>query len=182
MNKSLFFIYTLLISHIFCESLVIEKKFLPPKSADIYRYVSFEVPDNIRETQVSYEYDRQKHTVDVGIFDSNGLGKEGFRGWSGGSKSEFIIAENHATASYLPGPLYKGKWHVIFGLYKVTPTRVDITIKIDFKLMPTNPSPNPRSQWNPNRVLEDNARWYKGDLHMHTNHSDGKQTIEELVT
>ncbi|BBM87166.1 CehA/McbA family metallohydrolase [Candidatus Uabimicrobium amorphum] len=181
MDKLMLFFCILLSTQIFSESLVIEKKFFPPKSTDIYRYVPFDVPDDVVEIKVSYSYDRKKHTVDIGIFDSNGIGKKGFRGWSGGSKSEFIIAEHNATAAYLPGPIYSGTWQVILGLYQVEPSGVDIKIEVEFRTSSANSFAGPRFLWNADQVLESNTRWYKGDLHMHTNHSDGKQTIEDLV-
>ena len=44
------------------------------------------------------------------------LGNEkGFRGWSGGARSEFTISRSGATPGYIPGEIEPGDWNIIFG-------------------------------------------------------------------
>ena len=66
-----------------------------------YKEVPFNVPAGVKRITVSVSYDRENRTVvDLGIFDP-----DRFRGWSGGNKATFSLAETDATPSYLPGPL-----------------------------------------------------------------------------
>jgi PHP domain len=98
-----------------------------------------------------------------------------------------------------------GKWRIILGVYQVAPAGVDVSYRIDIetelsrlqRLTPARqtsrspvsspvgpsiegntPSPSARKT----KGLVPGARWWSGDLHMHTVHSDGDWTIEELVS
>ncbi|MFE2438887.1 hypothetical protein ACFXA8_30085, partial [Streptomyces sp. NPDC059409] len=85
---------------------------LPPGSPD-FVYVPVEVPRGVREIHVAYTYDRpavpagtQGNALDIGLFDERGtdLGGRGFRGWSGGARTEFFVRADDATPGYVPGP------------------------------------------------------------------------------
>src|SRR6267142_1886551 len=67
----------------------------PPGPKDSrYFYVPFDVPRNAVRINVSYQYDRagDSNTIDIGLFDARSTGSDtdlrGFRGWSGGRRSE----------------------------------------------------------------------------------------------
>ncbi|MGR8009993.1 AfsR/SARP family transcriptional regulator [Streptomyces hypolithicus] len=86
---------------------------LPPGSPD-YVYLPVEVPRGVREIAVAYTYEKppvpagaQGNALDIGIFDERGtaLGGRGFRGWSGGARTEFFLRSDDATPGYLPGPV-----------------------------------------------------------------------------
>lgn len=83
-----------------------------PVGAPDYVYLPVEVPPGVREIAVSYTYDRPTtppgtagNACDIGIFDERGteLGGRGFRGWSGGARTEFFLRADDATPGYLPG-------------------------------------------------------------------------------
>src|SRR5690349_7269359 len=102
---------------------------LPTGSPD-FVYVPVEVPSGVREIKVSYTYDRPSvpagtagNALDIGIFDERGteLGGPGFRGWSGGARSEFFLRADDATPGYLPGRVRAGTWHIALGPYTVAP-------------------------------------------------------------
>ncbi len=89
---------------------------LPTGSPD-FVYVPVEVPSGVRELHVSYTYDRPAvpagtagNALDIGLFDERGteLGGRGFRGWSGGARTEFFVRADDATPGYLPGPVRPG--------------------------------------------------------------------------
>lgn len=74
-------------------------------------YLPVEVPDGVREIAVSYSYDKPVvppgtpgNSCDIGIFDERGteLGSRGFRGWSGGFRTEFAISRSAATPATCP--------------------------------------------------------------------------------
>src|SRR5215207_4924038 len=103
-----------------------------------YVYVPFEVPRGAARVHVSYEYarEREANTLDLGVFDSRpdgpgpSVSARGFRGWSGGRRSEFSITRGEATPGYLAGELPAGRWRVVLGLYKVAPAGVDVKVRV----------------------------------------------------
>ncbi|MFL6332527.1 MAG: CehA/McbA family metallohydrolase [Pyrinomonadaceae bacterium] len=150
-----------------------------------YVYVPFEVPRGAARINVSYEYAREggANTIDLGLFDARG-----FRGWSGGRRSEFFITRAEATPGYLPGALPAGRWRVVLGLYKVAPAGVDVKVKISIETGEAGPgrrAPTPRTTRRTTSLRREAAgaqpRWFAGDLHMHTVHSDGDWTVPRLA-
>lgn len=185
----------------------------PPGANDSrYAYIPFDVPAHALRVSISYEYDRAKgaNTIDIGLFDARSTSSDtdprGFRGWSGGRRSEFFVSRAEATPGYLPGAMPAGTWRIILGLYRVAPAGVDVSFKIDIETeenrspsstleqRKTNPadagapvtpvaqSSTPRPSSLEHKVAGHGARWWSGDLHMHTVHSDGTWTIAELIS
>jgi hypothetical protein len=154
-----------------------------------YVYVPFDVPRGAVRVHVSYDYARAggANTLDLGVFDARG-----FRGWSGGRRSEFFISRAEATPGYLPGALPAGRWRVVLGLYKVAPAGVDVKVKIVVetgenkragRASATRPTASTsRSLMSSERKSAGtHVRWFAGDLHMHTVHSDGDWTVQGLA-
>ena len=117
----------------------------PPGPNDSrYSYVPFDVPANAVRISISYQYDRADgaNTIDIGLFDARSTGSDtdprGFRGWSGGRRSEFFISREEATPGYMRGDLPAGKWRIILGLYRVAPKGVDVSFKIDIETKANN--------------------------------------------
>lgn len=132
-----------------------------------YVQVPFNMPANIERLTVSFHYTgKEDHaTLDLGINDPNR-----FRGWSGGNKSTFTIGLSDATPSYLPGPLPHGQWHLIVGAANIRPHKsATYTAEIYF----TKKGEAGGTESFTDHPLSTQARWYRGDLHMHTAHSDG---------
>ncbi|UTO63673.1 CehA/McbA family metallohydrolase [Streptomyces rapamycinicus] len=168
-----------------------------PTGAPDFVYVPVEVPRGVREIAVSYSYDKptvpagtQGNACDIGIFDERGteLGGRGFRGWSGGARTEFAISAEEATPGYLAGPVKAGTWHVVLGPYTVAPQGLDykVTVTMRYGAPGTTPkqgAPPGRSlgAFPPQRAKGRGRAWYRGDSHLHTVHSDGKRTPAELV-
>jgi predicted metal-dependent phosphoesterase TrpH len=177
----------------------------PNASASRYAYVPFDVPLRAVRISISYQYNRAggANTIDIGLFDVRSSGSDsdqrGFRGWSGGRRSEFFVSHDEATPGYLQGEILQGTWRIILGLYRVAPAGVDVGFKISItteenglqstaSLGPKtassdiiNPSnARPTSSFPPIAARPD-LHWWGGDLHMHTIHSDGDWTIAELL-
>jgi hypothetical protein len=155
----------------------------PLKSgAGRYVYVPFDVPRGASRVRVSYDYARERgaNTIDIGLFDARG-----FRGWSGGRRSEFFVAAGEATPGYLAGALTAGRWRVVLGLYKVAAAGVDVRVTIAIETggaVPVRRAPAPRHLTSySSDGLAAKARWFAGDLHMHTVHSDGDWTVQGLA-
>jgi hypothetical protein len=185
----------------------------PPGANDSrYAYVPFDVPSRAVRISISYQYERANgaNTIDIGLFDARSTGSDtdprGFRGWSGGRRSEFFVSRDEATPGYLPGAMPAGTWRIILGLYQVAPAGVDVSLKIQIETK-SKRSPRPTSVLGKTDVSTNNSstvtaaqsnalidsslhrvrarqavRWWSGDLHMHTVHSDGDWTIAELIS
>jgi len=184
----------------------------PPGANDSrYFYIPFDVPAHAARISITYQYDRADgtNTIDIGLFDARSTGSDtdprGFRGWSGGRRSELLISREEATPGYLPGKLPAGTWRIILGLYKVAPAGVDVSFKIRIETeekRSSSPPPAPRKTGlssagvttasvaergtrrtsSPHKVAGRGSRWWRGDLHMHTVHSDGDWTVAELIS
>ncbi|MFL6429120.1 MAG: CehA/McbA family metallohydrolase [Acidobacteriaceae bacterium] len=144
---------------------------IAPEQADSYVLAPFEVPSGIKRLDVSFTYTgkEDKTTLDLGLLDP-----ERFRGWSGGNKHAFSVGIADATPSYLPGPLPPGTWKLLIGVaylgeghtsnYQAHVHFVK-TMDVDITGFATSP-------------IATSERWYRGDLHMHTAHSDGSCTSQ----
>jgi PHP domain len=79
------------------------------------RYLPVEVAPGTAALRVTLSYPRDGGAVlDLGCF-----GPSGFRGWSGGARSSFVISAVGATPGYLAGEVVAGLWQVAIGLYRV---------------------------------------------------------------
>ncbi|MBF6600916.1 MAG: PHP domain-containing protein [Dehalococcoidia bacterium] len=166
-----------------------------------YVYLPFQLPPGARRLAVNYHYDNQVtgaqettagNNIDVGIFDVRGADflTGGFRGWSGGARSSFFVEPRAATPGYIRGPLQPGEWTLIFGCSKIEDPAVHYRVHIDVDLdvlsapaddraeVPTPGAPNERSLPG---AADGRGRWYRGDLHAHSEHSDGANTVDEIV-
>ncbi|GAA0951776.1 CehA/McbA family metallohydrolase [Nonomuraea longicatena] len=145
----------------------------------ILREVPFEVPAGSGTVTVRLGYDRSLGVIDLGCGSPSG-----FRGWSGGARDEFTITGEWATPGYLPGEPEPGVWHVWLRLHRVPPQGLDFTLEIDHApRTPPEPANPPVGERPPRRDVPgiDGMRWFAGDFHSHTVHSDGLLTIDELA-
>jgi hypothetical protein len=123
-----------------------------------YREVPFQVPAGTERIAIDLSYTaRDQHTtIDLGLFDP-----ERFRGWGGGKQGLVTLSETDATPSYLPGPIRPGQWKLLLGIPNIrVGVRSEFTAKIYFGQKAAVP-------------LRAGTGWYRGDLHLHTAHSDG---------
>jgi predicted metal-dependent phosphoesterase TrpH len=161
-----------------------------PSISDWY-YLPVEVPRGVNQIDVVYSYDRpavpsgiRGNACDIGMFGPEGIAlgnQRGFRGWSGGFRTSFSISASQATPGYIPGPITPGTWHVILGPYTVAPQGLNYQVQITLTFGPqgTPFTPNPAPTTAPAR--QRGRAWYRGDCHLHTVHSDGKRTPQQLV-
>jgi hypothetical protein len=152
-------------------------------------YLPLVIPAGVNRITVSYGYDRPAppagqagNALDIGVFDENGIelgSARGFRGWSGGFRTEFTISASDATPGYLPGPIGAGTWHVIVGPYTVAPQGLNWTVTVTLEFGPDGPAFVPRHA--PRRAAGRGRAWYRGDMHLHTVHSDGRRTPADVA-
>jgi hypothetical protein len=159
----------------------------------IYRwaYLPFDVPPGVQRIRVSTSHEDfsvgvARNVLDLGIFGSAGydLGNAtGFRGWSGGARDGFVIASNYATPGYLAGPIEPGTWAVALGPVVLSPWgmawEAHVTMEREERSEPLAEC-EPVVAFRPPPSVS-GARWYRGDLHLHTVHSDGQRDPDEMA-
>jgi hypothetical protein len=126
--------------------------------------IPFTVPANVHRVSVdlSYTGKEQKTALNLGVADP-----VRFRGTSGGNKSHFTISETDSTPSYLPGAILPGTWNLLISVPNIRATEIS---KYHVEIRFNNPAEEYGFTLHP---LAEGKRWYHGDLHMHTAHSDG---------
>ena len=122
-----------------------------------YYTVPFSVPEGVRSLTVRYSYPRQGNTIDLGLEDGQGQ----FLGWSGSSREAVTVGEFDATPGYLMEPVLPGTWHILVGAYHVQACGVPVRYEITFDA--------------------GGPRWLVGDLHVHSDASDGQHNIPTLA-
>jgi hypothetical protein len=143
---------------------------IPDTAFRTYRLLPFEVPEGVKAIEVHFDYTGReaRTTIDVGLLGPGETFDQSFRGWSGGNKRAFIVSKADATPSYLAGPVTVGKWQLLLGVPNIRKGQISqFTAEVYFQRegtseLPTQPKP-----------LRAEAGWYRGDLHMHSSHSDG---------
>jgi hypothetical protein len=151
-------------------------------------YLPVEVPCGVNQISVSYTYDKPAvpagtpgNSCDIGIFDERGtaLGGKGFRGWSGGFRTSFVINSNDTTPGYLPGPINAGTWHIVLGPYQVAPQGMNYQVTVTLQYGAPGPAFVPN--YPPARAKGRGRAWYRGDSHLHTVYSDGRRLPSEVA-
>lgn len=124
----------------------------------------FMVPAGVTTLAVRFDYDgkAERTVIDLGIDDPHG-----FRGWSGGNKTYFEVGRLQATPSYLPGPLDPGRWHLVLSVPNIRPDSV-ARYRAEVWFLGIGEGARVPT------VLRSQPGWYRGDLHMHTGHSDAR--------
>ncbi|OUJ74830.1 CehA/McbA family metallohydrolase [Hymenobacter crusticola] len=165
------------------QSLTITKKgHIPADSLFKLVYVPIDVPAGTAALRVKETYSQQgKNVLNLGIYGPEGhaLGNTaGFRGWSGGAKTEFFLNAQEASTGYIPGKIKPGTWYILIYPSTILPAGIDWELAVS--LVPGADKPPYQPQFAP-AAVNNRPGWYRGDLHMHTLHSDGKRTQQELV-
>jgi PHP domain len=160
--------------------------------ASQWQYLPVEVPPGTGALRVTLSYPRDA----AAVLDLGCLAPAGFRGWSGGARDSFVVAELGATPGYLAGPVTAGLWQVVIGLHLVPASGLPFTVTAEplsagsaslggqlagWLSVPDSP-PVPVSR-PARRALpaEAGLTWLAGDLHAHTFHSDGVMSVAELA-
>jgi hypothetical protein len=156
---------------------------------DQWAYVPFQVPAGVQRIEVSTSHDQfsllgiGRNVLDLGIFGPAGyeLGNAaGFRGWSGGARAGFTLSAINATPGYLAGPIDPGQWTLALGPVVLNPLGMDWQAQIVLT-RGVQPSLRDVPAARPAVRRRRQAGWYRGDLHTHTVHSDGRRRIEEMA-
>jgi len=176
--------------------IVIERHIDPEERArHEFLLLPFQVPEGAGALQVSIEVSQaiapdkagwqEGNIIDVGLFDPRGSAfpdGEGFRGWSGATRYAFTVGSAEAAPGYLAGPIYPGTWQLLLGLHQLAAGGCDVRAMI-------RPRPAPEEQSSPvalpcpfeTRAVASGGGWLRGDLHCHSDHSDGTAPLPDLL-
>lgn len=158
---------------------------LDQQATDRYLKVPFDVSGSAG-VEVTLAYQDHEAVIDLGC-----EGPLAFRGWSGGARKRFAITEGRATPGYVPGALEDGTWNVLLGLHQLPQEGVDVELTIvthtdpreaNVEADPPAPPPvaNSRAS-NRNLPAASGLKWFAGDFHSHSLHSDGALSLSELA-
>ncbi|MCL6429318.1 MAG: CehA/McbA family metallohydrolase [Anaerolineae bacterium] len=154
-----------------------------------YFLLPFEVPPGTTWLRLDfyYEPERVPHPKEVAnllclsLFDP-----QGFRGarHSFGTHKVVEIGPSAVTPGFLPGPLPAGRWMLEVDTFMVLPgTPVSYRAEVRFGSDPERAGADavPSTVWRRQPPLRREPGWYRGDLHTHTIHSDGDETVAGLL-
>lgn len=151
------------------------------RAESLYRHLEFEVPEGAPGVLVELHYDKTATAaLDVGLSDPNG-----FRGWSGSARKRVAIGPSRATPGYVRGDVVAGTWAVELGLHRVPPAGLPYEITVSF-VDGTEPEAAPPSEDSVSVMRERlpapvGFEWLAGDLHVHSEHSDGTETVAAVA-
>jgi hypothetical protein len=104
-----------------------------------------------------YKPHKMVNVADLGLMDADGR----FIGWSGSARSSVFVGPYASTQGYSMVPLKPGMWKIIIGAYRIPDEGLDVHYEISY--------------------TEAKARWFAGDLHIHSSASDGEHDIFSLT-
>jgi len=161
-----------------------------------YVIVPFDVPAGSTRVRVKICYDQPdvaiavpgvvsvKNTLDLGVYQPLApgdtlYGEKEFRGWGGSSRPNVLITpEVSTTVGFLPGAIPAGRWAAEIGVAAVsTPTEGDLDSSVAWRLefYSASLASDVDDPWQPaaydTTPANPNAGWYKGDMHVHAEHS-----------
>ena len=154
-----------------------------------YVMVGFDVPEGATRVRVKICYDQPptplssqiKHTLDLGLYEasSDGMHDENeFRGWGGSSRPNVLITPEEATVGFMPGAIPAGEWAAEIGVAAVAGAEEgdpDGSVAWRLEIFTDSRASDLDAPWQPTPYDETVTRpepgWYKGDLHVHAEHS-----------
>jgi hypothetical protein len=144
------------------------------------RIHTFQVPPDAKTLCLTFEVDPRRvgpYGQAIGVFLHDPLG---LRGTPGRSTPPACLGSWGATPGMVPGPLPAGTWKAEVNLnYVLKGPPCTYHLRIWLEEDPAQQvAPAPRAL--PLAVSGTGPAWYAGDLHMHTHHSDGRWSVQEL--
>lgn len=141
-----------------------------------FAFVSFEVPEGTAEIEIVHTSSGDS-VLDWGL-----LGPDGStRGWGGGNSENVVVNDQAASRSYLPG-LPSGAYQIAIGKARLLESPAAYELSVELRETATLERRQDRGGWEPPAALETTARWYAGDLHVHSVQSgDARATLDQIA-
>ncbi|MDI7276622.1 MAG: CehA/McbA family metallohydrolase [Anaerolineae bacterium] len=163
---------------------------LSPKDCKRYLLLPFDVPPGTTRLRLDFQYEpkRVAWPKDIGnLLCLSLLDPHGFRGaqHSEGNRKVVEIGPSAATPGFVPGPLPAGRWTLEVDVFLVLPGE-PVNYRAEVRLASEAPGREASREvvtgaWRPQPPLRRQPGWYRGDLHTHTVHSDGSQTVAQFL-
>ena len=150
----------------------------------------FAVPEGATELRLTFDYEPERgpsglNALHLTLFDARGFRGAGHRrGDVHDSVVTHIVelSKAHATPGYCAGALPTGEWSVVIDSHMiVADAPVTYEIVIDISCGPPDRIVEAEAGEVTARPASRGAGWYRGDLHGHTVHSDGRWQIADLL-
>ena len=148
-----------------------------------YRGHGFSVPDGASALRITFAYDPGQpfpHSLlTLSLFDPHGFRGAGHR-YS--PRQTIELGPNEATPGFVAGALPAGEWSVEVDVHSVI-ARLDGAPNGYELLVETIPESHARSAAppSPRTPASRGPGWYRGELHLHTTHSDGQWSPAEMA-
>lgn len=155
-------------------------------SRDCKRHIphAFVVPPGAGRLEIDFAFAPHKVSGMLNLLTLTLFGPDGCRGAGHrhGSRHEVHLSAGAATPGYVVGPLPPGEWTVQIDTHMImpgAPVAYSLEVRASLDAAP-NEGPVPRvvSQAG---LPAGGPGWFRGDLHCHTVHSDGRRTAAGLV-
>ena len=148
-----------------------------------YRRHLFAVPPGTRALEIAFSYDpggELPHSLlTLTVLDPRGFRGAGHRY---APRQTVRLSEGGATPGFLAGPIPAGEWtlevdiHCVIGRPDGVPNRYALTVTAapsDGRAAAAAPRPA--------EPIVRGRRWYRGELHLHSTHSDGAWTPADIA-
>jgi hypothetical protein len=161
---------------------------------DRHQHLRFEidVPERTAELRIRFRWEpadmgseHEANALSVSLYDP-----AGFRGVAARSDQEIVVGEEAAAPGFVAGPLPPGIWSIVVSTAEILNDGGE-TGYLEYRLEASAITADARGEARraapaaaaTTRRSPDTARprWYRGDLHSHTVHSDGSMTVDDRV-
>lgn len=151
-----------------------------------YRPHPFVVPSGTKALRIDFRYDRggeDPHSLmTLQLF-----GPAGFRGAAHrfAPRQTAWIGEDRATPGFVPGSIQEGEWMIEVDVHCVIappdgrPNAYSLQVEAVDDVDETVTVARPAAAPAPSRI--EGRRWLRGELHLHSEHSDGRWTTGEMA-
>ena len=148
----------------------------------------FDVPEGVGALRLRLQYSPSNvgeitNLITLGLYDPHGFRGNAHRSPPDG---QVVLSPVLTTPGFLPGKVVAGQWLAQLAGQVVMPSDPPCAYSLDIDLLPAaegrraNRAETPAAPPPPPAAAA-KAGWYRGELHSHTIHSDGKLTVQELL-
>ena len=145
-----------------------------------YRRHAFTVPPGTRALEIAFWYDPGQELphslLTLSLFDPRGFRGAGHRY---APRQTVRLDPAGATPGFLAGPIPAGEWMLEVDVHCVIPrpdgaaNRYEVVVSASAPADGEAPAVAPR----PAEPIARGRRWYRGELHLHSTHSDGAGAV-----
>ncbi|MFH1740535.1 MAG: CehA/McbA family metallohydrolase [bacterium] len=120
-----------------------------------------------------------RNSLHFSLFDSLGI----FRGWwdrnHENTNPRAILSSEANEPGFIPGDIHPGQWRIELEIHSLVTNRCEFSLVVESVSKPGS-SQTCRKSFGPD-TRSSGPRWFRGDLHTHTHHSDGRRSFQEMV-